>query len=68
MLECWHGLTSNREIFIMTDSEYLKTYCPSATNDQIHDFTERVGIMCANGIDEETARKAAIAGICEDKN
>lgn len=45
------------------DKTYLLERIPDATDDQLHDYTERVGIKDDSGIDEETARQEALEGI-----
>jgi len=43
----------------MTDKAYLLERIPTATDDQLHDFVERVGIKEDSGINEDEAREQA---------
>lgn len=43
----------------MTDKDYLLERIPNATDDQLHDYIERVGIKEDSGIEIDTARNQA---------
>lgn len=56
----------------ISDSDWYRTelarYGMNLDIGKDEEFTERVGIMCANGIDEETARMAAFNGGVNNSN